>query len=230
MVEGKRLKNYIIYAFGEIILVIIGILFALAINNWNNEQNLKDTNLDLQQKVLVQLEKDIKSLSDFQKDIDTTNQTYLKVLDRKYDKNKVNENGLVNTILFELNTLSLNQHLINLIDNARLDNSEASKELININSMYKLYVEDIEDLEAIIFKKMTDNLQVIEKTQPWYSELVTDFMCRNDCIQFLLKNEGHKSRIASLRFVYVNAYGVVIDNFYDDIVVSKKNLETLINK
>lgn len=43
--EGKTVK-YIKYAFGEIILVVIGILIALSINNWN--QNRLDRNLESQ--------------------------------------------------------------------------------------------------------------------------------------------------------------------------------------
>ncbi|MCB0465121.1 MAG: hypothetical protein KDC78_05515 [Aequorivita sp.] len=39
--EGKT-TNYLKYAIGEIILVVIGILIALSINNWN--QNRKDAN------------------------------------------------------------------------------------------------------------------------------------------------------------------------------------------
>ena len=35
--EGKT-ANYLKYAIGEIILVVIGILIALQINNWNNER------------------------------------------------------------------------------------------------------------------------------------------------------------------------------------------------
>jgi hypothetical protein len=36
--EGKTAK-YLTYAIGEIILVVIGILFALQINNWNTYKN-----------------------------------------------------------------------------------------------------------------------------------------------------------------------------------------------
>ena len=40
--EGK-LKNYLLYSLGEIILVVIGILIALQINNWNtNKQETKE--------------------------------------------------------------------------------------------------------------------------------------------------------------------------------------------
>jgi len=38
--EGKTSK-YLKYAIGEIILVVIGILIALQINNWNNERQVK---------------------------------------------------------------------------------------------------------------------------------------------------------------------------------------------
>jgi len=35
LIEGGNLKRYLIYAIGEILLVVIGILIALQINNWN---------------------------------------------------------------------------------------------------------------------------------------------------------------------------------------------------
>lgn len=40
--QNNQTKNYIIYALGEIILVVMGILIALQINNWNeNRKNVK---------------------------------------------------------------------------------------------------------------------------------------------------------------------------------------------
>ena len=38
--QGKTLK-YLKYAIGEIVLVVIGILIALSINNWNEQQKIK---------------------------------------------------------------------------------------------------------------------------------------------------------------------------------------------
>lgn len=230
MVEGKRFRNYMLYAFGEIILVIGGILFALAINNWNQNKQLKNDNVDLQKKVLAQLDNDITSIEAFKKDLDTLNQTYRKVLGRDYDKSKVNERGVVSTVLFEVNTLSLDRHLNNLVDNAKLDDSKASQEIIEINSTYKLYLKNVDDVEDIIFKRITDNLSEIEKTQDWYTELITDLICRNDCINYLLKDEGHKSRIASLRFLYINGYGGILNSFHEDLLEAKEDLTELITE
>lgn len=38
LIPGRRITRYIIYALGEIVLVVIGILIALQINNWNQKR------------------------------------------------------------------------------------------------------------------------------------------------------------------------------------------------
>ena len=48
LIDEGNLKKYLIYAFGEIVLVMIGILLALQLNNWNEDRktHLKEiTNL-----------------------------------------------------------------------------------------------------------------------------------------------------------------------------------------
>src|SRR5210317_191848 len=40
LLTENKISKYLLYAFGEIILVVIGILIALQINNWN--ENRKD--------------------------------------------------------------------------------------------------------------------------------------------------------------------------------------------
>ena len=228
MLKGRRLTKYIAYAIGEIVLVVIGILIALWLNNWNIEQQIERSNRNLQQKVLVQLDRDIKDIEDFKKELDSLNQVYLKTLGRDYDRSKVDDAGMISTILFEVQDLGLNKHSVNWIDNADLDNSKTSEMLIQLSSTYKLYFKNIDDIETIIYKKMTSNLEILEKTQPWYTELITDFNCKNDCVQYLLYNDDHKSRIASLRFLYINGYGDIINGFYYDLKRAKTELEGLI--
>lgn len=40
LISENRVSKYLIYAVGEIVLVVIGILIALQINNWNEARNL----------------------------------------------------------------------------------------------------------------------------------------------------------------------------------------------
>ena len=38
MIKENKVNKYLLYAIGEIALVVIGILIALQINNWNEER------------------------------------------------------------------------------------------------------------------------------------------------------------------------------------------------
>jgi len=42
LIYEKKFSNYLVYAIGEIILVVIGILIALSINNWNEQRKEND--------------------------------------------------------------------------------------------------------------------------------------------------------------------------------------------
>ncbi|MBB4077993.1 hypothetical protein GGR28_000594 [Lewinella aquimaris] len=55
LINDGNLKRYAIYAVGEIILVVIGILIALQINNWNENQKTKA----VESKILLEIEKNL---------------------------------------------------------------------------------------------------------------------------------------------------------------------------
>ena len=43
LLSEDRYSVYLLYASGEIVLVIVGILFALQIDNWNENRNIRKT-------------------------------------------------------------------------------------------------------------------------------------------------------------------------------------------
>lgn len=58
--EG-RLVRYLIYAFGEILLVVIGILIALQINNWNESNQRKHKEIEVLTDIRTSLESDLQN-------------------------------------------------------------------------------------------------------------------------------------------------------------------------
>ncbi len=54
----NKFGKYLTYAIGEIILVVIGILIALAINNWNNEKRIHSEETATLQKLIQDLKTD----------------------------------------------------------------------------------------------------------------------------------------------------------------------------
>jgi len=58
LMEQNKTGKYLKYAIGEIILVVIGILIALSINNWNEGQNKKQLEKNYLQNFLLDLKTD----------------------------------------------------------------------------------------------------------------------------------------------------------------------------
>lgn len=62
MIKENRTSKYLLYAIGEIILVVIGILIALSINNWNEMRKLQQREVQILKEIksdLFQTKKDI---------------------------------------------------------------------------------------------------------------------------------------------------------------------------
>ena len=66
LLAENKFSKYLIYAIGEIVLVVIGILIALQINNWNEQR--KQNNLE--ESTLIELKANLLAdITDFQADI-----------------------------------------------------------------------------------------------------------------------------------------------------------------
>ena len=64
LLTENKFTKYLFYALGEIILVVIGILIALQINNWNNRRIEKEEEKKSYRNIKRQIEDDRKELSD----------------------------------------------------------------------------------------------------------------------------------------------------------------------
>ena len=57
LIKSSSVRRYIFYALGEILLVMIGILLALQVNNWNNQR----IDRKKEEKVLIQLKEEFEN-------------------------------------------------------------------------------------------------------------------------------------------------------------------------
>ena len=61
---SAKAGNYLKYAIGEIVLVVIGILIALSINNWNENRKLDDTGIEYIENIKSEIIQDTIGLND----------------------------------------------------------------------------------------------------------------------------------------------------------------------
>jgi len=63
LLKENRLTRYLIYAIGEIVLVVIGILIALQLNNWNAERKERALEVKTLSELLTSFQGDLKDLT-----------------------------------------------------------------------------------------------------------------------------------------------------------------------
>ena len=95
MLTENKFSKYLIYAIGEIILVVIGILIALQINNWNETRQIKK----VEKEILYVLLEDLNSAKSYSAQYIENEQSYLDIIE------KILHNDSIKTILNNNNTI-----------------------------------------------------------------------------------------------------------------------------
>jgi len=115
----NKFGNYSLYAIGEILLVVIGIVIALQIDKWNEDENLSKTEVALLKEMKKNLEAD---LVETQRDIDLNK-----------EKLNANEIVLVNLKGPKSHNDSINFYYANLMGGAYLSTNTSAYD--NLESM-----------------------------------------------------------------------------------------------
>ncbi len=87
LLQQNKVTRYVAYAFGEILLVVIGILIALQVNNWNEDRKANNARIEYTHALLVELEKDSVQLADELDAINKRLETVLSYFDRLSQSN-----------------------------------------------------------------------------------------------------------------------------------------------
>lgn len=60
----KRSGRYFLYAFGEIVSIVFGIMIALQINQWNQDANNRDLERSFLHRFEIDLEEDLRTFKE----------------------------------------------------------------------------------------------------------------------------------------------------------------------
>ena len=121
LISEDKMGKYFKYAIGEILLVVIGILIALSINNWNNSR----IEAEREQTVLRNLRSDFnENITELNRIYEGTEQSYrssVRLLEIIGDDNPINSEEietLLNSIINGFFSLDLNAASIDEIKNS----------------------------------------------------------------------------------------------------------------
>jgi hypothetical protein len=159
MLTENKFSRYVLYAIGEILLVIIGILIALSINNWNENNKLEELKQVYYQQLIKDLNKDKEyingkidlynsRIADYEKYLDSFKKPGLST--KEVLRNQLDLNFTTDNIRFQNSTIETlentgNIKLIPVDIGNRLTELKRSQELViefaNLN--YGYYMNSI---------------------------------------------------------------------------------------
>jgi hypothetical protein len=203
--EGKTTK-YFKYAIGEIVLVVIGILIALQINNWNENQKQKKQLDAIYTTVEQNLKTDLKNIKvpiEFFENLDST---LTQIVSTNYSTSfldAINETNYLECIPCKSN--------INMYepfekqDNGfellkKYEDSEAIKEnefSQDIIQFYTTQGKGLNTFRDLLINETYSNLKYYEQF-PWYS----DYSLGNynpEAIAYFLNDQNYKNKAANFR-------------------------------
>ena len=181
LTEGKT-KLYFKYAIGEIILVVIGILIALQINNWNEHRKQKIEEVKMLQNFRTIINTDNKHVSDYSNVFDETDKSIYTILE--YMENDLPYNDSLNKHFRQTTALwsiKIDQEYFSTLTSSDLNiisNDSLKKELISYYSFAKRtfdvrisrYANIIEDASKNIFNTRFNELWGSTWDDPHYED------------------------------------------------------------
>lgn len=210
----RRTSNYIKYAIGEIVLVVIGILIALQINTWNQERINKNLEKKYYTRLLADLKEEKATIESF---MDYNGQ--------------VNQHAKKAILLFE------NQHDINKSPNQDLINFYQASQIIDALAIKSTYQELISTGQLNIFNDDSLKTSIISYYNlNWSESLVFKFPDKyRDNLRSKMPNSIQEKIRTNCGDTYENVGRSTIVNLPEDceidipIEISKQALESLIS-
>ena len=155
-IYSRKIRNYLAYSIGEIILVVIGILIAVYINNWDLNQLKQDNGVKALKIVKRDLQTEKYVLEDFKKRYSYTRKYLIDIL---YN----NKTDNLDSLKFHFGPYvhyKMNSEYISLKSSGKLNlisNSKLRSKLVNFYEVYySIYKELEEEHKFFIDKRVND--------------------------------------------------------------------------
>ncbi len=199
LLAENKVRRYLIYAIGEIILVVIGILIAIKINNWNEaqqkEKNVLSTLEEIQDELLL--------------NITNTNEVFDSFIFKDSMNNLVFNNGITYEDYKNNYTVDDEKLIIYFYEHYRIQDYAFNKLIGDGKSLPKAYLSVIDSLKHLyqgktfmdILNKRAENvvfeqIDYLFKNKEWAPIDAFKYTMSDAQINFYLTDPLYKSQVS----------------------------------
>ncbi|MEM6700312.1 MAG: DUF6090 family protein [Bacteroidota bacterium] len=213
--DGKNINSYLRYAVSEVFLVVLGILIAVSINNWNEarqQQKLLDNILAV---VTNDLESDTLEVGIIVKRYETLEPYFARVQD-SLDREGLKACNICAGLVTSFSNFAIEERGYNLLQNF-VDASEEKQDTVvqDIVHFYKTYQGLITIIEESIRDGVNGTLEHWRDKHDWYADFINGQLTE-EYWDYVSEDPKYKNRLAHhYLYVYKN-YIPVCKSFKKD--------------
>lgn len=201
--KGKGIRKYLLYAIGEIILVVIGILIAVSINNANEVRKTKN-NL---KNVFVTYQEDLKldtlKVHNALKLLDTRKTMFDQFLSDTVTIDMYKDTPRAMGLVLSYNPFELQQKGIRLLEKFESRSKETDSLVVQILAHHNTFDVLLKETHKRIGEDVTDNMDFLKYNHPWIGDLLFGKLENPEMYEYFISDIYH----ARLAIHYMLVYG-----------------------
>jgi len=216
LMEAGKTGKYLKYAIGEIVVVVLGILIALQINNWNENRKEQQTLNNIYVLVAEDLKSDIDEITNIMKAEIPRELIINKILDGYMTEAEFKDCKRCISLIDGYPDWAVDQRGFNLLNNYSNNSSLKENSLqLMITQFYTKYLVEFSGDDLLRSHNLEKNLFDWEKNEPWYASFIThrDY---SGYINYALNSQDFKNRIATYHSLHFKIYTPLLESFIKD--------------
>ena len=224
LIEKKKIRNYFKYAVGEIILVVIGILIALQINNWNHNRKTNEQIEATYAVIKEEISADTIKFNTVLKSYESERNYYERILDgtlTKTDLEQYNKRWIMtyhwydcylkNSGFEQLSTYSGQQFNIN--------KASTNKKLEDYYYSWRSLEQNLDVVQFLV----NTNFDYWQRNVPWFYTIGTQSV-PDSAYNYVLYNREFKNEVLGYKTV---VFDILVPNIYEQNRKAKEILKIL---
>jgi hypothetical protein len=221
--EGKTGK-YMKYAIGEIILVMIGILLALQVSNWNGKRLEKQTLINTYAIIAEDLKNDIADIDLILKSKKKAEPIFNKILDGLMTKEDYENCNGCEFLIVGSPDLTIEKRGYNLLNSFTSSKVSADSLTIKIVQFYTKQLTKITVDDELRGRDIANNVNDWKNKYKWYSDYITE-RNNNGFIEYAINSPDYTNRVANYYLLNYTIYIPKLEVFNSEAQVILKQLE-----
>lgn len=211
--SSTKIGSYLKYAFGEIILVVIGILIALYIKGWYQEVEEHDQLNQIGSQIIDDLRRDTANVNRILNNYQPLQKDFLGIINKSYNLDSLKKCQKCAFLISSITPFTPGQNGYVLLKDWKAGYSTSRDSIIHDSKLF--YTQSIPTLELIVEMIKDDvrgNLQEWRDEKDWYAHWVNGV--RTDSFyEYMSKDPIFRNKVANFYLLLYRNYFVALRKY-----------------